>query len=110
MDEAKAVLDRVLGSRDLFDAPLLVMANKQDQVGAWGAGGVEESLGVGALDSRPTRVSAPPPPPPRVHILSTLWRSDTLPAGRWGHSASLYCKSGDWTTAPPSPFRDSSGR
>lgn len=56
IDEAKSVLDRVLGSRDLFDAPLLVLANKQDALGAWSAAEVQEHLGVGALDSRPTQV------------------------------------------------------
>ena len=56
IEEAKTVLDRVLGSRELFDAPLLVLANKQDILGAWAAGEVQEHLGIGALDSRPTRV------------------------------------------------------
>ena len=46
----------MLGSRELFDAPLLVLANKQDAPGAWSASEIQEHLGVGALDSRPTRV------------------------------------------------------
>lgn len=50
------MLDRVLGSRELFDAPLLVLANKQDVLGAWGHDEVQEHLGIGALDSRPTSV------------------------------------------------------
>lgn len=56
IEEAKRVLDRVLGSRELFDAPLLVLANKQDAMGAWSATDVQENLGLGVLDSRPTNV------------------------------------------------------
>lgn len=50
------MLDRVLGSRELFDAPLLVLANKQDVHEAWSAGEIQTHLGVGGLDSRPTVV------------------------------------------------------
>ena len=52
----KSALERVLGSRELFDAPVLVMANKQDELGAMTAGDVQESLGLGKMDARPTRV------------------------------------------------------
>lgn len=56
IEEAKSALDRVLGSSDLFDAPLLVLANKQDVTGAWSPDEVQDHLGVGVLDSRPTKV------------------------------------------------------
>ena len=50
------MLDRVLGSRDLFDAPLLVLANKKDVLDSWSTAEIQEHLGIGELDSRPTRV------------------------------------------------------
>lgn len=50
------MLDRVLGSRDLFDAPLLVLANKVDVLDSWSSAEIQEHLGIGELDSRPTRV------------------------------------------------------
>ena len=49
-------MERALGSMDLFGAPLLVAANKQDMVGALTAGEVQENLGLGKVDSRPIRV------------------------------------------------------
>mmetsp|Transcript_15775 Transcript_15775/g.44144 ORF Transcript_15775/g.44144 Transcript_15775/m.44144 type:complete len:199 (-) Transcript_15775:232-828(-) len=56
-EESKAALDRVLGSRDIAGAPLLVMANKQDVPGCHSADEVQEFYGVGHLDSRPVRVA-----------------------------------------------------
>ena len=55
-EESKRALDKVLGSRELFGAPLLVFANKQDAEGAVDAQEVAESLGVGKADTRGTKV------------------------------------------------------
>lgn len=56
-DEAKAALDKVLGSRELVGAPLLVIANKQDVQGAGGLQEVADALGLGKTqDSRPVKV------------------------------------------------------
>lgn len=49
-------MDRALGSRELFGAPLLVMASKQDIEGALAAAEVTSSLGLGKLDTRACRV------------------------------------------------------
>jgi ADP-ribosylation factor related protein 1 len=54
--ESKAALDKVLGNRSLFGAPLLVFANKQDADKALPAAAIAEHLGVGRLDSRPCKV------------------------------------------------------
>jgi len=56
LDEAKLAMERVLGSQALHDAPLLVLANKQDAAGAAAAAAVADHLGVGKVDSRPVRV------------------------------------------------------
>ena len=54
--EAKMVMDRALGNRDLHGAPLLVLANKHDAPGAMPAVEVRELLGLGQFDSRPCDV------------------------------------------------------
>ncbi|KAK9799011.1 hypothetical protein WJX73_004244 [Symbiochloris irregularis] len=56
LDEAKHALDGALGSRELFGAPLLVMANKQDVEGHVPASEITQSLGLGIIDGRPCRV------------------------------------------------------
>lgn len=55
-DESKAALDRVLGSRELIGAPLLLLANKQDLEGAASPQAVAEQFGIGKVDSRPVKV------------------------------------------------------
>lgn len=57
-DESKLALDRVLGSRELYGAPLLVLANKQDVQEAARPEEVANHLGVGKIDARPVRVQA----------------------------------------------------
>ncbi|KAI7839059.1 hypothetical protein COHA_007201 [Chlorella ohadii] len=49
LDEAKAALDRALGDRDLYGAPLLVLCNKHDCEGAASPAEVAEALGIGKL-------------------------------------------------------------
>ena len=49
-------MDKALGSRTLFGAPLLVMASKQDQEGHMPASEVTQELGLGILDTRACRV------------------------------------------------------
>lgn len=56
LEEAKRTLERLLGSMDLYGAPLLVAANKQDLPEAAAALDIQEHFGLGKLDSRPTRV------------------------------------------------------
>lgn len=56
LDEAKSALDRALGSRELFGAPLLVMASKQDRDSHLPASEITQALGLGILDTRPCRV------------------------------------------------------
>lgn len=57
LDEAKSALDCALASRDLFGAPLLVIANKQDEDGAVSGTVVSDHLGESALRShRPCRI------------------------------------------------------
>ena len=55
-DEAKMALDKPLGSRDTFGAPLLVMANKCDDQTAQSADEVAISLGLSAVTSTPHKV------------------------------------------------------
>lgn len=56
-EEAKAALDKPLGSRDTFGAPLLVLANKSDQQeAAQSQDEVASSLGLSAVTSRPHKV------------------------------------------------------
>lgn len=55
-DEAKMALDKPLGSRDTFGAPLLVMANKCDDHTAHSAEEVASSLGLSAVTTRPHKV------------------------------------------------------
>lgn len=50
LEEAKAALDRALGDRDLYGAPLLVLANKQDVGGAASPGELADAFGLGRLD------------------------------------------------------------
>eukprot|EP00877_Chromochloris_zofingiensis_P006001 jgi/Chrzof1/1654/Cz10g16020.t1 len=52
-DEGKVAMEKVLGSRELVGAPLLVVANKQDIEGAAGLQEVAEHFGLGKMDSRP---------------------------------------------------------
>ncbi|GFH31577.1 small Arf-related GTPase [Haematococcus lacustris] len=56
LDESKAALDRVLGSRQLQGAPVLIMANKQDLEAAASAQQIYDHLGVGLVHNRPIRV------------------------------------------------------
>ena len=56
LEEAKDALDKALGTRELFGAPLLVLANKQDKEGALPASEITQSLGLGKLDTRACRV------------------------------------------------------
>lgn len=59
LEEAKAALDRALGDRDLYGAPLLVLANKQDVEGAASPAELAEAFGLGRLDGgRPCSVQA----------------------------------------------------
>ena len=55
-DEAKDALDRPLGSRETFGAPLLVMAAKSDDHSAQSTEEVASSLGLSAVTSRPHKV------------------------------------------------------
>ena len=55
-DEAKSALDKALGSRELFGAPVLIFANKQDLAGFSGAGDLTSHLGLSGVDSRPCKV------------------------------------------------------
>ena len=57
--EAKGALDNVMGHHDLpASAPLMILANKRDAVGACGTEQAGTALGTGAFDSRPCRVEA----------------------------------------------------
>ena len=55
-EEAKIALDKPLGSRETFGAPVLVMANKCDIPTAVSAEEVASSLGLSAVTSRPHKV------------------------------------------------------
>ena len=57
-DEAKGALDKALGSRELFGAPVLVLANKQDLAHAGGEDELASHLGLSSVDSRPCKVQA----------------------------------------------------
>lgn len=46
------------GNIELHNAPLLVLANKQDAPGAVGGVELKERLGLGKLDSRPCEVQS----------------------------------------------------
>ena len=52
----QAALERVLGSPELFGAPVLILANKQDIEGSAGAQEVAEMFGIGKIDTRPIKV------------------------------------------------------
>eukprot|EP01025_Chloroclados_australasicus_P064247 TRINITY_DN8558_c0_g1_i1.p3 TRINITY_DN8558_c0_g1~~TRINITY_DN8558_c0_g1_i1.p3 ORF type:complete len:215 (-),score=31.07 TRINITY_DN8558_c0_g1_i1:486-1091(-) len=54
--ESKHALERVLGQKETYAAPLLVFCNKQDQDGAMTPEQVQQLLGVGVIDSRACRV------------------------------------------------------
>ena len=57
IDEAKTALERALGSSELYGAPLLVAANKQDCENAESAATLADRLGDTALRAmRPCRV------------------------------------------------------
>ncbi|DBB08972.1 TPA: hypothetical protein ACH3X3_007604 [Trebouxia sp. C0006] len=57
VEEAKEALDKPLGGRDTFGAPLLVLANKSDQQDvAQSADEVASNLGLSAVTSRPHKV------------------------------------------------------
>ncbi|KAL4431203.1 hypothetical protein ABPG75_006459 [Micractinium tetrahymenae] len=59
LEEAKAALDRALGDRDLYGAPLLVLANKHDVEGAASPAELAEVFGLGRLDGRrPSSIQA----------------------------------------------------
>jgi ADP-ribosylation factor related protein 1 len=55
-EEAKDALERALSSRDLYGAPLLVLANKQDVDSSRPTAEITQQLGLGKLDTRPCRV------------------------------------------------------
>ena len=55
-EEAKTALDKPLGSRDTFGAPLLVMVSKCDEQTAQSAEEVASNLGLTAVTSRPHKV------------------------------------------------------
>ena len=55
-EESKRAMEKVLGARELYGAPLLIAANKQDLDGAASAQEVAEMFGIGKLDSRPVKV------------------------------------------------------
>ena len=57
-EEAKNALDRALGSRDTFGAPLLVLASKSDSADAHEAAELASNLGLTAVTSRPHKVLA----------------------------------------------------
>jgi ADP-ribosylation factor related protein 1 len=54
--ESKQALDRVLGARELFGAPVILMANKQDLPEATSPHDIGEDLGFGKVDSRSTKI------------------------------------------------------
>eukprot|EP00891_Asterochloris_glomerata_P002104 jgi/Astpho2/2104/Aster-00586 len=56
LTEARSALEQALGSRELYDAPLLVLANKQDSSAALSGDEVTEQLGLSTVISRPCRV------------------------------------------------------
>ncbi|GMH43070.1 hypothetical protein BSKO_10992 [Bryopsis sp. KO-2023] len=55
-DEAKNAMEKVLGSRELGGAPLLVLANKQDLNGVCDQDVVAEHFGVGKIGTTACRV------------------------------------------------------
>jgi ADP-ribosylation factor related protein 1 len=55
-EESKRALDKILGSREIFGAPLLVFANKHDAPGAVDAKEIADSLGIGKADSGASKV------------------------------------------------------
>lgn len=57
-DEAKSAMEKVLGSRELSGAPLLVLANKIDIAGALDAACVADHFGLGKIGSTQSRVVA----------------------------------------------------
>lgn len=57
LDEAKAALDHVVASRELFGAPLLIIANKQDVASAVSRTVIADRFGESTLQSqRPCRI------------------------------------------------------
>jgi ADP-ribosylation factor related protein 1 len=58
LDESKAALDKVLNSRELANAPLLVIANKQDMEAAASMQDISDHLGVQYVQGRPCIVQA----------------------------------------------------
>lgn len=57
-EEAKHALDRALGSRDTFGAPLLVLGSKADAADAHVAEEIASSLGLTSVTTRPHKVLA----------------------------------------------------
>lgn len=57
-EEAKGAMERVLGSRELSGAPLLLVANKKDVDVALGEKGISEHFGVGKVGKSTCRVAA----------------------------------------------------
>ena len=74
IDEAKTALERALGSSELYGAPLLVAANKQDCESAESAAAIGDRLGDTAL--RATR-------PCRVHGISAYTGQGIAEGLRW---------------------------
>ena len=74
IDEAKSALERALGSSELYGAPLLVAANKQDCEDAESAAALADRLGDTAL--RATR-------PCRVHGISAYTGQGIADGLRW---------------------------
>ncbi|GAB4822733.1 hypothetical protein N2152v2_009779 [Parachlorella kessleri] len=58
IEEAKACMDKALGNRELYGAPLLVLANKQDVAGSVAACDVAEQLEIGSIEARPCNVQS----------------------------------------------------
>ena len=52
----KGALDKALGSRELFGAPVLIVANKQDVAGAETSTELASHLGISSVDTRPCKV------------------------------------------------------
>jgi len=54
--ESKGALEKVLGARELYGAPVLVLANKQDLEDSAPPQELKEHFGLGKLDSRPIAI------------------------------------------------------
>ena len=109
-EEARIALTRALASRELFGAPVLVLANKQDAPDAQPPEAVQSGL---ALEDLKVPVLAPPSPP---NPLPAHACSDAVGAGRPQNQACsatgtlpLMSSPACMHAAPASPqFRESS--